>query len=333
VITRAFSIGLLVLGLSAAPSLAADHKACTEGEKCRELVPVTDKVSLPVYSSLSLTKPDETATRALIIIHGTDRTGEAYFRTGIATAKRAKQENNTLVVAPTFLLLRDVKQRPGDELYWDTNNSWKDGGISARARPQQVSSFAALDAVVKRLGDRKLFSNIKIIVIAGHSAGGQIVQRYAAGQPNGLVDSAITLRFVSANPSSYLYLGKERPAGDGQFAVPGSACSYDNYKYGLEHRNEYMGGSEAASLIQRYRDRDVIYLLGGKDTNTNDDDLDITCGAMLQGPHRLARGQAFKAYMDKFQAPHKHRLMVVPNSGHSRNNMFNSNVGAKALFD
>jgi pimeloyl-ACP methyl ester carboxylesterase len=332
-IMRAFCAGLLVVGISAMQSLAAEHKLCTEGEQCRALVPITEKVSLPVYSSLPLTKPDETVTRALIILHGTDRTGEAYFRTGVAAAKRAKQENNTLVVAPTFLLLRDAKTRAGDELYWETNNSWKDGGLSARARPQQVSSFTALDAIVKRLGDRQLFPNIKAIVIAGHSAGGQIVQRYAAGQPDGLVDSAVTLRFVSANPSSYMYLGNERPAGDGQFTVPASACSYDNYKYGLEHRNEYMGSIDAAALVRRYRDRDVTYLLGGKDTKTDDDDLDITCGAMLQGPHRLARGQAFKAYMDKFQAPHKHRLMVVPTSGHSRNGMFNSNVGAKALFE
>nr|GFC73418.1 hypothetical protein [Tanacetum cinerariifolium] len=42
-----------------------------------------------------------------------------------------------------------------------------------------ISSFVVIDHILKRLSDSKLFPNLKEIVIAGHSGGAQVVQRYA----------------------------------------------------------------------------------------------------------------------------------------------------------
>ncbi|MGH7289199.1 MAG: hypothetical protein ACREI8_14395 [Myxococcota bacterium] len=74
-------------------------------------------------------------------------------------------------------------------------------------------------------------------------AGGQFVQRYAAGTPTVERHPGIAFRFVVANAGSYLYLSPERevPGALGTFAVPASsqqaACPYWNdYKYGLRTR-------------------------------------------------------------------------------------------------
>ena len=66
---------------------------------------------------------------------------------------------------------------------------------------------------------------MKTVIVAGHSGGRQLVQRYAvAGRGDGaLVKAGIHVRYVVANPSSYVYFSPERPAGEG-FATFDAAC-------------------------------------------------------------------------------------------------------------
>jgi hypothetical protein len=67
------------------------------------------------------------------------------------------------------------------------------------------------------LADRSLFPNLKAVVLAGHSGGGQLVQRYAVvgKAAAALTSTGIHLRYVVANPSSYLYFSDERPSRGG----------------------------------------------------------------------------------------------------------------------
>ena len=44
---------------------------------------------------------------------------------------------------------------------------------------RRVSSFAVLDALLQMLSDRQHWPALDLVVLAGHSAGGQFVQRYA----------------------------------------------------------------------------------------------------------------------------------------------------------
>ena len=315
---------------------AADDSSparCIEAAQCATLVDVADGALLPVYASAPLTVGDPRIGRALIVVHGTTRDGDRYFATALAAAARAGVNDTTLVLAPVFSIKRDRKSRHPKELYWPNNIGWKEGGPSIDIDSMQVGSFAAIDALIRRIGDKALFPNLASIVVAGHSAGGQLIQRYAAGQPPEAIPSPIALRYVVANPSSYLYFDKDRPTADG-FGVPkpSTACGYNRYRYGLEDRNAYMARADDATLKARYRDRDVIYLLGERDTDPNHSSLDKSCAAMLQGVNRLERGKAFAAYMDRSMAPHRHRLATVPGAGHDRTLMFTSPEGLDALF-
>jgi hypothetical protein len=145
----------------------------------------------------------------------------------------------------------------------------------------------------------------------------------------------LRVRYIVANPSSYLYFDPQRPvAGSDDFAMPADAadCSYDRYKFGLQRRNAYMNATSGAGLAERYRKRDVVYLLGDMDTNPNHRSLDKSCAAAAQGPTRFARGNAYKAYLDRFQEPHGHRLFVVPSVAHNGRKMLTSKAGIAALF-
>jgi pimeloyl-ACP methyl ester carboxylesterase len=91
-----------------------------------------------------------------------------------------------------------------------TLRGWIGGG--AAVGPAPIGSFEALDAMLAMLADRKRFPALTRVVVAGHSGGGQVVQRYAVvGEgPAALAAVGVDVRYVVANPSSYLYFDASR---------------------------------------------------------------------------------------------------------------------------
>jgi hypothetical protein len=65
-----------------------------------------------------------------------------------------------------------------------------------------ASSFDALEAILARVADRRLFPNLKQVVVAGHSGGAQVVHAIAGKGKTALTKENIAVRYV-ANPSSY----------------------------------------------------------------------------------------------------------------------------------
>ena len=175
------------------------------------------------------------------------------------------------------------------------------------------------------------FPAMEEIVVAGHSAGGQVVHRYAATTEHTATDSGVAFRYVVTNPSTYLYLGPRREDAEGGFTVPDTGCDdYDEWHYGLQDRNSYADRLEADSIRAQLARHDVRILLGDADTTSAS--LDQSCGANLQGPRRYHRGRTLVRFMDELYAGHAHREMIVPGVGHSSRSMWLSGVGAGALF-
>jgi pimeloyl-ACP methyl ester carboxylesterase len=203
------------------------------------------------------------ATRALIVIHGLLRNADEYERTGEAVLAAAQAAGvNTLLITPQFLAQIDVTAHglPAGTLRW-TPQTWNDGYPAAGPAP--LSAYSALDAILLRLADRTRFPALREIVVAGHSAGGQMVQRYAVvgRAPDAVTSGPVAVRFVVANPSSYLYFDGERPHGDGFAPYDAAACpSYDHWKYGPDGPPPYVSGS-ITDLEGRYVARNVTYLL------------------------------------------------------------------------
>jgi pimeloyl-ACP methyl ester carboxylesterase len=314
----------------AADEGARNHRPVKEIADSR--IAVGDRGTLPLYQSADWSKPLPGINRAVLILHGRLRDADVYFRSAkTAQAAAGDAGKVAIMIVPQFLAGIDIDayQLPPETLRW-TLDGWE-GGEPARG-PTSASSFDALDAILAKLADRTIFPNLKQVVVAGHSGGAQVVQRYAiAGKGEAaLTARGIAVRYVVANPSSYAYFDDQRPDPSIAASCPG----YNDWKYGMDARPAYLAGPAVSALEQTYVARRVIYLLGTRDTNPNHPALDKTCMAEAEGPYRYARGHAYAAVMQARDAgtPH-HSLWDVPGVGHDGDRMLTSPCGLKALFD
>jgi pimeloyl-ACP methyl ester carboxylesterase len=284
---------------------------------------------LPLYLSSDWAMPLPAISRAVIVLHGRLRNADAYYISAHTAQVAAGDDGKSaLMIVPQFLAEVDTEAHklPAEMLRWSLTG-WE-GGDAALA-PNPVSSFEALDAILAKLSDRRVFPNLKQVVIAGHSGGGQVAQRYAiAGKGEAALSRQhIEIRYVVANPSSYAYFSKERPVPK----IAASCAGYNNWKYGMDERPPYLADATPASLEQRYVERDVVYLLGTLDTKPA---ADKTCMGEAQGPNRYARGHAYAAALAKRdQGTPNHRVWDVDGVGHDGDKMLTSKCGLAALFD
>jgi len=305
-------------------------------------------------------------TTGVIVMHGTDKNANDYYCWMEESVDiYFKNRDDVFLVAPKIILRDDDPDE--DILYWDGNSGWKSGGESSVDLKPRVSFFDVLDEIVRIFSNKTLFPAMKEIVVAGHSAGGQTIQRYTVGTT---VDASvskqgITLRYFIANPSSYAYLDSQRvlglppspscgrfcdavsiPSAKYSFANPSPStlnCStYNNWKYGFDDLNTYMSRTDSKQLIKNYSLKDVVYVLGNDDTCNNlfhcgcdDMDMDTGCEAELQGLCRYERGYIYYTYLQQFYKPAKgfiHHVVSVPNVGHDGCGMLTSPNGVGALF-
>lgn len=267
------------------------------------------------------------ATRAIVIVHGVLRDADYYYDTGVIAAAAAHRLDNTLVVAPQFVEAKDLEGRdlPQSTLRW--NGRWP-GGSDAES-PAPISTYDVFDAMIARLSDQQRFPRLKDIVVMGHSAGGQIVQRYAIVGKAPQLDPGphVPVRLIVSNPSSYLYFTDWRPL------PPHNCPDFDRWRYGLTGAPRYVTGT-AAQLESRFVKRNVTYLIGEADTNPNEDDLDRSCGGEAQGPYRFARAKYFIAYVAKRHPEGTNQeYAFVPHVRHDNRGMFTSSCGIGVIFD
>lgn len=295
--------------------------------------------TMAVYANADLGQLPSHVQRAVIIVHGVKRNAVDYFALGQQLLQRAQlTPANTLLLAPNFMAHKDAAILP-DMPIWG-GGAWMQGEASIQG-VTGVTSFAALDGLVHWLAEPRRFPNLREIVLIGHSAGAQLMQRYALlnDVTEGLEQAGIHVRYVISSPSSYLYLSAERPQGDG-FAPPSAASCphYDNYRYGLGQAPAYLAQQhlEARQLFARYAARDVRYLVGGRDVNPQHRFLDKSCGAALQGPTRLARQLAYLAYEQflarQWQVPIQHRQQVIPDAAHGAPKLYRSPLALGLIF-
>jgi pimeloyl-ACP methyl ester carboxylesterase len=310
--------------------------ACTDVSKCTEWVtlgggPWRSKI----YTTYSLNTPNPAITRALIMIHGTNRDADNYFRTAAAAAFLGGALENTVVISPRIASANggcQDKLETSEVSYSCGGDSWRSGGTSAST--DKLTSFDFVDEILRKLASREAFPNLKTIVVAGHSAGGQYVNRYAmANQVHEKL--GVPVAYVVSNPSSYAYLDATRPRGEavefGNFSDGRNCTTYNKWPYGLENRGGgYTARQSDDQLKNQLAARPVTYLLGEIDILPLGG-FDSSCPAMAQGATRFARGQAFGKYVNqKFGAQHK--IVNVPLCGHNARCMFTSEPALQIVF-
>jgi pimeloyl-ACP methyl ester carboxylesterase len=315
----------------AAAPCAAASSACTEwvvfgGGPARSLI----------YRSYALDAPNPQITRAFIMVHGQGRNADDYFRTAMASAFLGGGLEDTVVISPRFASADRgcTDKLDADEVNWPcSGDSWR-SGAAARGN-ERLTSYDFVDEILRKLARKQTFPNLKRIVVAGHSAGGQYVSRYAMA--NRVHENlGVPVTYVVSNPSSYAYPDANRPrSGDapaevGPYGDSRNCTTYNNWPYGLEKRTGYSAAMSDDELRKQYVKRPVVYLLGELDTLPLAG-FDSSCPAMAQGPFRLARGQSYAAYMNgKYGATHK--VTVVPLCGHNARCMFTADPALAIVF-
>lgn len=136
----------------------------------------------------------------VIVIHGSGRNADEYLYSmnNVANLQTAYKPANILVIAPNFLAVEDgIYSVPvvldenttsqSSPMKWNETDpiphTWR-YGANALDPFSQYSSYQVMDAIIEAIiekydkGDDG-FRNLERIVCAGHSAGGQFVQRWA----------------------------------------------------------------------------------------------------------------------------------------------------------
>jgi pimeloyl-ACP methyl ester carboxylesterase len=353
-------------GATEIPARQISSPCTSAGSECTEWIAVKgEEPRLLVFRSYSLQQRNERVTRALIFVHGIKRDADNHFRTELASAFLAGHLDDTVLIAPRFA---SNSSTPGNEAgncadvlapheaNWFCENkrpdTWRSGG--PEVTHTELASFDLMDEILRRLSDRQIFPNLRNIVVAGHSAGGQFVNRYAMTSP--IHDlPGINISYVVANPSSYAYLDAKRPTASAlpttiSSSAPGfqppmpanppppflafdderNCTGFDDWPYGLKNRSGYANRITGEQIKAQAAARSVTYLLGDSDILPSGV-FDISCPAVAQGPTRLARGLAYAKFMNEVYGAH-HETIVVPFCGHSARCLFTADVALPVIF-
>lgn len=231
-----------------------------------------------------------------------------------------KITNSTVgIVAPAFMNLQDLQAGACKPQYLCWNNSyWQQGG-SAKNPPNlksPISSFLAMDQLLDQLFLNTTYPNLKQVVVAGHSLGGQGAQRYAVLKKTKAYDPNV--RYWIGNPGSWAYLTSKRPNTNDS-----AVDTYDEWPYGIHQNTSKVPSYARRDVIaqngtlvaERFRNRTVSYFMSLFDVGAGVK----AAPAMWQGFNHLDRGSKFVIAMgEDFPEgfPPNHTADFEPNLTH-----------------
>jgi hypothetical protein len=310
---------------------------------------------------------NENITRVIVSLHGTGGDAIQYYnRAADAVGARPELIDHTLVVAPQFFY-----NDPGDAsrsevngtfnrriIYWHSGRAWgnNSGNNSVNPRTFFTRSYHVMDRFLEHLTRKDLFPNLRLLVLIGHSNGGQFIGRYAAintFEEQYAKDRGVHIRYMPMNAGTYLYLTDRRwrfisddykttatldtswTSDVTEVSNPGSGCgNYNDWPWGLQglsgSRIDYQ---EIDQIIDKFARRDVVYMVGENDTSSGGYS---DCWINRQGDNRLA--VALLNYYGLQQVygssiTDMHKLVVVPGIGHNGRAMMTSPRGLDAIFE
>ncbi|RUM74085.1 MAG: hypothetical protein DSZ10_02260 [Sulfurovum sp.] len=300
----------------------------------------TVHAQIPYASNMRLSDVHTEVRHLIVAIHSSSYNPDTYLNNALSLFESgATDSGKTLIVAPAFF--RKDKTKLSDIVTWDVSPFWGSSRASYHKEKVELSAYEVLDDLLRRIIGSKNFPNLSDIVILGHSAGGQMVTRYAAC--NTIEDTEalkhhISMRYLVMAPSSYLYMdGRRAKRSDHTvFEFPfGAHKQYNNWGYGLKHLYAYHKRNHitADNIRWNYKYRKVLYLVGELDTK--DFALDKSKSAMLEGSNRLERMEIYYDYLKTCygdEITDHHSMSVVPHVGHSGRALMHSAEGRKFIL-
>ena len=241
-----------------------------------------------MYTSQDLNTIDTGPTRAIIVCHGTSLDAAEYFN--VVRKNLNDYLGNCVVIAPFFA--ESDSDPDTNQLFW--SSGWSQLNKSDASLAYRVSSGEVLDKLIEHL--YTYFPSIEGVILSGHSAGGQLINRYSACSQD------TRNRYLVSAPSSYLYLNGYRTDGAGGWEIPASPSTFNDYKYGTAGLSvtSYVNEIGATNLRLRLMAAKVTYMVGADDT-VIDSSLDTSADANTQGANRVERQQLYYDYLQWFE--------------------------------
>jgi len=302
--------------------------------------------TLPQLLPLAMNRPfgveQSGVTRAIVVIHDASRDATATL--GLMSALAGEQNSSTIILAPQFLLPSDIVRfsdflpdRGQNFAAWQVFG-WSSGDDSMSGSPKKrVSSFDALDLLLMYLADKATFPDLQNLVVAGFGEGGSFVQRFAAFSPapDVLAQQKISVRFVVAGATSFLYQTSARPLGGKKgFGLPDSkACPDVNaYPYGLDNLNPYARRTGANAAKINYALRFITYLNAPLSKVSAPESK---CAVLAQGVNPEIRADNYRLYLNSLYGNVAQTTQTFAKTKDGPNNavsLFGSACGMAALF-
>jgi hypothetical protein len=225
----------------------------------------------------------------VFVFHGMKRNAEEYCSGWVSHA----DEYDLLIICPEF-----TKEKYPGSRYYHTGNIMNRTDGTGSLQPKDHWVLPAIDRIIGKV-ITEMGAYASPVVIFGHSAGGQIVHRYAL--LGGKTDACL---IIPANAGLYTMPDKDVP-----------------FPYGL-------GGVPVSDVdLAEAFAKPVVVLLGEEDIKRSSN-LRMTPEADRQGLNRLARGKSFfaaaKAKAEALGVPFNWRLVTVPGVGHQGTKMGNA---------
>lgn len=287
--------------------------------------------------------------RAVIIIHGLNRDPGTYMSNMLSAINSGGisdpniNQDSVAILAPYFSNGDDKNTgypwtsglAPGrgstsNALVWQAS-FWASGSNNQYPwNATSVSSFEALDQIVKYFDNRALFPNMKHIVVGGHSLGAQATNRYA--EVGNVLNTVSPVTYYIANPNSWAWMSADRPLST-------AGCDrYDNWREGFTNYTQYpmsygvsLVNQGRSAILAQYNSRSKAYARGIQDTA----DDSSTCAPYTTGANRNERFFNFiKAFPAVCSAPGTGQCDTIDyvNTGHDSGAMFSSPAGLARLF-
>ena len=299
-----------------------------------------DTLTQPYYRNISLDSTSEHIKYAIVSLHGDGRNSYEHFSVITQLTTGVGLQDSTILLAPTYPIQNDINQYNlnDDVLYWP-DGDWNAGDLSrntqSNPRPFRISSFSTMDTIYHRLAENN--PSLEKIVLTGHSAGSQMVVRYAAGgrAQEDLGGNNIEFVYVPVNTPSFLYYDGNRVLDEATEVFdfgPTGCTSANQYKYGLDNLNQYMETTGETNITDHFKRANTTYLIGQYDFGGQTG----TCARMVQGYSRLIRTYIYFSYIGYFYGDtiyNNHRMAEIPGASHDFGETVLTDCGKKSIFD
>ncbi|MFT4577147.1 MAG: pimeloyl-ACP methyl ester carboxylesterase [Polaribacter sp.] len=258
------------------------------------------------------------STKVLIVIPGSGRNSDSYRDSWIQTSEK----HNVLILSPSYPeknynyggyhlgnMITVLDLRKGFSYKKGTNQVWMDENVAefnfnTDSKTWIYSDFDRIFSIAKKT----LKFKAKKYDMFGHSAGGQILHRFAIFYPQSKANRILASNAGSYTPTEY----------------------QTNYPFGIKNTN-----TKKKNLKKSFRKNLTIFLGELDNADENGGKMLRSKTVDIQGTHRLARGTYFYNHSLKtakeLNFKYNWKLKVIPGIGHNQRKM--AKAAAKYLYD